>query len=90
MNQDEINRQIFAQLTFQKYLLEQISSFMLAGFPDKGEQFIREFTDRLAYKMEMNPAAAQETEDHAMRMQADSLKVCEDFFLRVRRNMGAA
>jgi len=88
MDQQDINQQIFARMTVQNMLLEQMYAFIFTGMEDKGEKFTAEFLHNLRYKLavpsDMNPECAIDVQ----LLQADALHIAERFFSSVRAITG--
>lgn len=84
MEQSDINQQIFARLTVQNALLEQITSSLLSTQPDHGDAFISDFVRNLRYKLNVPADANQESGLDALQLQEDALFFAERFFLSVR------
>lgn len=87
MTQTEINTDLYAALTVQNMLLEQIAAAMFNAMPDHGAAFMAEFIDRLRYKLNM-PAGVDATSGvEPQALQAAALQRAEALFRTVRSNL---
>lgn len=84
MEQNDINQQLFARLTVQNMLLEQLYIAFFFGMDDKGARFMDEFLRSLRYKLSVPADAHQESGVDAMQLQADALCLAERFFSSVQ------
>mgnify|MGYP000883574751 FL=1 len=87
MEQKHINTDIFAQLTLHEMLLTQVVSAMLAGYPDKGELFIQQFSDQLRYKLTVPPGSEIDDGVDAQQLQEVALHRAENFFRKICKNL---
>lgn len=84
MEQNDINQQLFARLTVQNMLLEQLMTGWFSGLEDRGEEFIANFIHTLRYKLTVPADANQDAGVDAQALQADALEIAERFFSAVR------
>jgi len=87
MDQRNINIDLFAALTFQSALLEQIAARMFVLMPDKGEEFMAEFLDGMRYRMTVAPGGDPSDEAFAQQLQTTALLRAERFFESVRNRL---
>lgn len=87
MEQRNLNIDLFAALTFQSALLEQIAARMFVLMPDKGEAFMAEFIDGMRYHLTVAPGSDPSDEDFAQQLQTTALLRAERFFESVRNRL---
>lgn len=79
-----MNQQVFARLTVQNMLLEQLYAAFFSGMDDKGKRFMDDFLHSLRYKLAVPTDANQDSGVDAMQLQEDALFLAERFFSAVR------
>lgn len=88
MDQQDINQQIFARMTVQNMLLEQVFAFIFTGMEDKGAKFTDTFLHSLRYKLNVPTDASPDSAIDPQTLQADALHIAERFFSSVRAISG--
>lgn len=85
MTETEID--IYAALTVQDMLLQQIAAALLSTHADNGVAFEEQFMHRLRFGLTIPPDADADSAAHAQALQTSALTRAARFFEQVRRRI---
>lgn len=84
MKKEEMNLDIYATMTVQDMLLQQLIASLFAGQRDGGELFEKQFMDGLRFNLSVSPDTNQDAVTHAQYFQEIALQRAQRFFEQVK------